>query len=202
MPFVGATGGYVFYDCDADNSFGNADGLKSSECGWRYLEAAPDYLVSEGYQGIQFGYYRETQNGDNLFVNGTTTFNSSNCTQTGLGTGKENTQKIVDAMGEETYRAFDVSGNYAARLCDIYSLEVESVTYDDWFLPSSDEVYLIYTNLVCANLGGFAKNKILWTSSEDPEDASKARYLQFNNGTRPTGSRGTAYVVLPVRSFL
>ena len=40
----GPSGGYVFYDCDADNNWGNKDGLKSSECGWRFLEAAPSDL--------------------------------------------------------------------------------------------------------------------------------------------------------------
>ncbi len=38
---TGPAGGIIFYDCDADNDSGNYDDLISSECGWRYLEAAP-----------------------------------------------------------------------------------------------------------------------------------------------------------------
>ena len=204
VPFVGATGGYVFYDCDADNEFGNADLLKSTECGWRYLEAAPERLKnSEGKLGIQFGYHRTAQDGANLFVNGTTVYNASNCTGVSVGTGKENTRKLVEAMGDETYRAFDTSGDYAARLCDIYSIVVSGVTYDDWFLPSADETLMIYTNLVSANLGGFPTNIIIWTSSENPEDASVAYCRYFNTGSfDKTRSRGTNYNVIPIRSFL
>ena len=202
-PFVGEAGGYVFYDCDADNAFGNADGLVSCDCGWRYLEAAPAAIKdSKGYMGIQFGYYRTSAEGANLFVNGTTVYDASNCTLTALGSGKENTRKLVEAMGDETYRFDDISGNYAARLCDIYSLEVNDVVYDDWFLPSSDEVYQIYKNLVCANLGGFAKNQILWTSSENPDDATNAYSRRFNDGSQDgSTTRGTPYKVLPVRAY-
>ena len=46
----GPAGGIIIYDCDADNVNGKPgkDGLMSTECGWRYLEAAPydtDYYV-------------------------------------------------------------------------------------------------------------------------------------------------------------
>ena len=65
VPFVGATGGYVFYDCDFDNDETNdgagPDGLKSSVCGWRYLEAAPaDLRVVGGVPTVDSsldGYY-------------------------------------------------------------------------------------------------------------------------------------------------
>ena len=202
-PFVGEAGGYVFYDCDADNAFGNADGLVSCDCGWRYLEAAPEAIKdSKGYLGIQFGYHSTSAEGENLFVNGTTVYDASDCTLTALGSGKENTRKLVEAMGDETYRFDDISGNYAARLCDIYSLEVNDVVYDDWFLPSSDEVYQIYKNLVCANLGGFAKNQILWTSSENPNNATNAYSRRFNDGSQDgSTTRGTPYKVLPVRAY-
>ena len=202
-PFIGEAGGYVFYDCDADNAFGNADGLVSCDCGWRYLEAAPDYVrTSEGWLGFQFGYHRTSAEGENLFVNGTTVYDASDCTLTALGAGKENTKKLVEAMGDETYMAFDPSGDYAARMCDLYSVEVNGVTYDDWFLPSSDEVYQIYKNLVCANLGGFAKNQVLWTSSENPDDAANAYSRRFNDGTQDGSKvRGTPYAVRPVRAY-
>lgn len=40
---IGPAGGIIIYDCDADNENGKAgkDGLISTECGWRYLEASP-----------------------------------------------------------------------------------------------------------------------------------------------------------------
>ena len=202
-PFIGEAGGYVFYDCDADNAFGNLDGLISCDCGWRYLEAAPDYVrTTEGWLGFQFGYHRTSAEGENLFVNGTTVYDASNCTLTALGTGKENTRKLIEAMGDETYMAFDPSGDYAARICDLYSVEVNGVTYDDWFLPSSDEVYQIYKNLVCAGLGGFSKSQILWTSSENPDDAANAYSRRFTDGAQDGSKvRGTPYAVRPIRAY-
>ena len=85
---IGPAGGFVFYDCDADNDLGNADGLTSSECGWRYLEAAPTDLGGV----YPFGYYRSSS-GSNLYVG----------TKTAIGTGKANTEALVKAMGESAY---------------------------------------------------------------------------------------------------
>lgn len=63
----GPAGGFIFYDCDADNASGNADGLKSSECGWRYLEAAPNDLPERYVWGDdgKFGTKREIGEGRN-----------------------------------------------------------------------------------------------------------------------------------------
>ena len=42
-------------------------------------------------QYVLFGYYRLTADGADLFVNGTDTWQPTNCTQSGLGAGKTNT---------------------------------------------------------------------------------------------------------------
>jgi len=47
--------------------------------------------------------------------------------------GKENTRKIIDAFGE---------GEYAAYICDTLT----AYGYDDWYLPSIDELNAIYSN--------------------------------------------------------
>lgn len=39
------SGGYILYDCDADNDKGNPDGLRSEDCGWRYIEVAANDLL-------------------------------------------------------------------------------------------------------------------------------------------------------------
>ena len=71
-------------------------------------------------------------------------------TSTAIGTGKANTEAIVTKLG---------NGNYAAKLC--YDLELGG--YDDWFLPSKDELNELYKQK--STVGGFASNSY-WSSSE------------------------------------
>lgn len=71
-------------------------------------------------------------------------------TGTALGTGKANTAAIVEAQGE---------GSYAAKICDDLVLG----GYDDWYLPSKDELDKLYQNTVV--IGGFAF-AFYWSSSE------------------------------------
>ena len=183
----------VFYDCDADNETGNADGLSSSECGWRYLEAAPADLAST----YVFGYCRTGEDTDNLFVNGTPTYNAADCTGTAIGTGKANTQFLVAAMGTEVYSASSGStktADYAAKLCDDYSAGGKS----DWFLPSYDELNLMYANK--SSIGGFAVF-YYWSSSEYNSDSQAAGGLYFGDGYQSYYYRKQNYNVRPVRAF-
>ena len=71
---------------------------------------------------------------------------------TDIGTGKENTKIIVNSQG---------SGYYAAMICDSFIIN----EYDDWFLPSKDELNLIYTNLCEQKIGNF-NCTWYWSSSE------------------------------------
>ena len=190
---TGPAGGLVFYDCDEDNETGNADGLSSSECGWRYLEAAPADLAST----YVFGYCRTGEDTDNLFVNGTPTYNAADCTGTAIGTGKANTQFLVAAMGTEVYSASSGStktADYAAKLCDDYSAGGKS----DWFLPSYDELNLMYANK--SSIGGFAVF-YYWSSSEYNSDSQAAGGLYFGDGYQSYYYRKQNYNVRPVRAF-
>lgn len=151
----GPAGGCVFYD----------KGEYSD--GWRYLEAAPGDLRIVGgvltvdrnsseywYSGeseFLLGLYRESDNGNNLYVNGTSSYNSVNCTRTDVGTGMNNTKLLVNVMGTEAYSENSGSGktsDYAARMCDNLTHTFKDVTYDDWYLPSKDELDLIYENIL------------------------------------------------------
>jgi tetratricopeptide (TPR) repeat protein len=204
---AGPSGGLVFYD----------KGYYSD--GWRYLEAAPADLrvvngvptvdsSKNGYSnadtGYVFGYYRTSDSGYYLYVNGTTTYSASNCTGTAVGTGKSNTEKLVAKMGASTYSSisgYTKTGNYAARLCDILEYTIGGVTYDDWFLPSKDELNLMYTNLHKAGLGGFADDTY-WSSSEGYYTGIAWRQYFFNYGFQDGyGERSRDYRVRPVRAF-
>ena len=63
----------------------------------------------------------------------------------------------------------------AAKLCADY---VSPTGYDDWYLPTIDELKLIYLHK--GLIGGF-KNSGYWSSSE--YDSGSGFYINFDNGT-------------------
>ena len=184
----GPAGGWIFYDCDEDNSTGNADGLISSECGWRYLEAAPSDIGI--YESYGFGYYRP--DGTNNMVG----------TSQAIGSGRYNTERLVEYMDIEGKAYSDSSGTataeYAAKKCLDYSYG----GYDDWFLPSKDELNLMYHNLQKQGLGSFANDSYsyYWSSSE--YDIYGAWRRNFNGGSQDNiYNRHNEVYVRAVRAF-
>ena len=184
---TGPAGGLIFYDCDADNDETNdgagPDGLKSDVCGWRYLETISADLESPN---ICFGYYRESDNASNKVVG----------TSQSIGAGRANTEKLVAAMGDEVYSASTGSAktsNYAAKACADYSAGGK----DDWFLPSREELELMYTNLYLADLGGFG-----WTYCSSSEWNEHQVYCKvFKTGSSSDISRNNTGTVRPARAF-
>ena len=178
---IGPSGGYIFYE--------NPNHASDD---WRYLEAAP-----EGWSGTStdptyvFGYNRTTSDGTNVAVG----------TSTGLGTGKANTIALVQKMGTTAYSSSSgtTKAMYAAKACADYSIVVGTVTYDDWFLPSKDELNQMYLNLKKNSLGGFS-DTFYWSSSEDY--TSDAWGENFNNGSQNFYYRYFNDRVRPVRAFL
>ena len=178
----GPAGGWIFYDCDEDNSTGNADGLISTECGWRYLEVAPSDIGE-----YVFGYYRPDGTNNNVVG-----------TAQAIGSGRYNTERLVEYMDIDGKAYSNYSGEatyseYAAKKC----LDYTDGVYDDWFLPSKDELDLMYQNLHKKGLGSFVY--AYWASSED---RSKDAWRQdFFSGYQSSGSRFSYSYVRPVRAF-
>jgi hypothetical protein len=137
--------------------------------GWRYLEAGP---VEAEFAAAWDGY----RGGD---VNGTTT---------AVGTGKRNTQLIVEYL-----RRRRESGR-AAQLC--YSFSIDG--YNDWFLPSKDELNLMYRNLKQKGLGEFS-NAWYWSSSQPQHDDIWAQH--FGDGRQGFGFTFDTLSVRAVRAF-
>ena len=108
-------------------------------------------------------------------------------TSTDFGTGATNTT----AMMNQT----DYTGG-AAKVCDDYSVTVDSVTYTDWFLPSKDELNKLYLNQVA--IGGFAGSNYYWSSSENY--ASYAWFQNFYYGGQYS-SKDDGVRVRAVRAF-
>jgi hypothetical protein len=90
----------------------------------------------------------------------------------------------------------------AAVVCSMYEVN----GYDDWFLPSADELDLIYQNLAKFGWGGF--RAWVYLSSTSPGWSDNAirektvRAAAFDNGGKggnvPQTSR---WYVRPIRSF-
>lgn len=207
----GPAGGWIFYDCDADNdpNVNNGkgeDNLISSECKWRYLEAAPADLrlvngvptidsTKAGYEGgtysFKFGHYRETSGGSNVLLS----------TKTGIGEGCNNTDILVGKMLDAAYTSYSGTGttsSYAARLCKelVYKENGKDVT--GWFLPSKDELNLMYKNLRKKGVGSFTDYSY-WSSSEN--NAYNAWKQIFSSGNQYNFDRDNENRVRPVRAF-
>ena len=217
---IGPAGGYIFYD------------RGYYENGWRYLEAAPaDMKVINGVptvdatsdiyknaapedQYVLFGCYRLTADGADLFVNSTDTWQPTNCTQSGIGAGKTNTQLLLDKMGDTAYEHPDYSTEnkgsktaaYAAKLVDLLTYTYGGKTYSDWFIPSIGELNQMYQQLYLKELGGFGA--FTYTSSSECDlsnysfktDLMKA--MSFSTGAfDEVVFRGSGNRIRPVRAF-
>lgn len=113
---------------------------------------------------------------------------------TGIGEGQAATTAIVAHM-----EVSSITGT-AAQLCDALSHN----GYDDWFLPSKDELKAIWDNLVNngsgnnSGVGGFADD-LYWASSEF--DSHAACCQDFNNGSQANYFKKNTYRVRAVRAF-
>jgi hypothetical protein len=137
--------------------------------GWRYLEAAPtdsEFTAEWGGRGKN--------------IPGT---------MTAVGSGKLNTQIIVDKLKGygETSRA--------AQRCA--ALDING--YKDWFLSSKDELDLMYKNLKRIGLGNFG-NGWYWSSSQLADYS--AWNQSFRDGfQRNTDHKNSTYSVRAIRAF-
>ena len=190
----GPAGGYVFYD----------KGYYSD--GWRYLEAAPSDIG-----GYAFGYYRPDGTNDKMVG-----------TSQAIGSGRYNTERLVEYMDIDG-KAYSSSGTataeYAAKKC----LDYIYGKYDDWFLPSKDELCEMYKVLRCpggTNHGGNCPDRThpatsteetrnsfdndsyrdyYWSSSEDY--SGNAWGQDFDVGDQDYYFRFHDYYVRAVRAF-
>lgn len=102
---------------------------------------------------------------------------------TAIGTGMQNTIDILNGCA---------TAGIAARLCADYV----SGIYSDWFLPSKDELLILYANKT--GIGGFA-NDYYWSSTEDL--CCWAKGVSFVSGTVSSINKSTSDKVRPIRYF-
>lgn len=109
----------------------------------------------------------------------------SGADETAVGTGKQNTADIIAGCGE---------AGIAAKITDTYSLN----GFDDWYLPSIDELALMRTNLYLRELGNFSGGEH-WSSSEFSSE--RARIITFLSGNEGTFDKPNPLTVRAVRAF-
>ena len=105
-------------------------------------------------------------------------------TDQAIGSGQANTAAIIALYGSE---------NNAAKLCDDLVLN----GYDDWFLPSLNELEQLYNNRVA--IGGPFDAAAYWSSTEST--TQYAYYFSFNVGLTSQFNKTNPYFVRAVRAF-
>jgi hypothetical protein len=106
-------------------------------------------------------------------------------TSTAVGSGKANTEAIVFNCQ---------TPGIAARLCD----ELSMGGYDDWFLPSLDELQLLYEARILPGLN--LEEAHYWSSSQAND--FNAYFILFYNGTQSTYNKDQSdYRVRAIRTF-
>lgn len=110
---------------------------------------------------------------------------ATDATDTAIGTGRSNTDKIVEQLGPS---------DYAAYLCSIAAMN----GYDDWYLPSSEELKQLYSQRgrlpSSLNL-----RDLYWSSTES--SSGTAYFLRLNTGEIQIGDKPAVSFVRAIRSF-
>ena len=125
----------------------------------------------------------------------------SACGGTAIGTGRLNTQLIMDATGMADTIATDTLVNIyhyanAASMC----VQLTLGGYTDWYLPSINELHQLYINQ--AAIGGFSP-AFYWSSSEVFFEVGgfHAWYEDFGTGSQRYDDEQMPYYVRAIRSF-
>jgi len=186
---TGPAGGWIFYinpDATAD--------------GWKYLEVNKEDLTADNVPEI-IG----TDTPFFIMTNGEAVING---TQSEIGSGLANTELIVDWLDnnpedDTMVEYYPDEKQRAAYLC--YDFEVDG--YDDWYLPSFDELEKIYKNLY----SGIDDNEIVFESvnplytgdnySSTVSSSTTVRYFRISNGTSGDVQFGLYRKAKAVRSF-
>lgn len=111
---------------------------------------------------------------------------------TAIGTGAQNTQDIIAGCTTE---------GIAADLCAKLTLN----SYDDWFLPSEDELYEMYLNKAAINTtalennGSEFANEFYWSSTELGWGGAQA--ISLSDGSKNNASKSGLMYVRAIRKF-
>jgi len=199
---TGPSGGTIFYVAPSPFACGPT---RSATC--TYLEAAPALWNA--------GAAEPTRTWANSTYQSTAVGSSGSpetATATAIGWGYRNTRAIILQGNSDTATS-------AAALADSHTVTVSGVAYDDWYLPSKDELNQMckwqrgitgaaLTTLTTVCTGGILNsgtgasgfvNFYYWSSSEG--SAYDAWLQGFNYGSQYDVSKDATFYVRPVRAF-
>ena len=111
-----------------------------------------------------------------------------------VGKGKSNTEKLLAAKTEKSSLSFP-----AAEACNSYSQGDKT----DWFLPSVEELKLLYKYCSETGKGSFTAERY-WSSSEEEDMNSNSYFVYSSSGTANSWGRNFENgkcSVRPIRSF-
>jgi hypothetical protein len=118
-----------------------------------------------------------------------TTVPGNGATATAIGWGYRNTRAIIAQGNTDTATS-------AAAFADSHTVTVSGVVYDDWYLPSKDELDQLYEERT--RVGGFVLNGY-WSSTENSTNLAWGE--DFRDRSQYSGGKGNGYYVRPVRAF-
>ena len=126
--------------------------------------------------------------------NGTDTTFPTGAYGVGIGTGSSNTSIVINQQ-------ISAQTNYGVALAANYN----GGGFNDWFLPSKDELNKMYDNkstintTAISNAGEAFANKSYWSSTEDNQDQSFIQSLDF--GGQIPSAKNNLFRVRAVRAF-
>jgi len=165
-----------------------------------YIISERVHYVGESYGGgIVFYVYDNGRHGliaatkdQDLGIewyNGTRRY--TNTTGDGVNAGEMNTTLIIALQTND-----NPVGNFAAKVCADYSVNVDGVTYGDWYLPSRFELALLFIQQDF--IGGF-DSEYYWSSTEFSSVSAWSQ--NFMTGVQYNLSKNIPYGVRAIRKF-
>jgi hypothetical protein len=119
----------------------------------------------------------------------TTNYINTNAVRSGIYGGEYNTICINEIQGN----------GFSAALA---AAQYTGGNYGDWYLPSKQELQLMYTQRVAIGMNSTA---VYWSSTEVPAESGlvseTAHYFSFNTGSSSTSSKNNNYKVRAIRRF-
>ena len=206
---TGPGGGTIFYVALTPFVQNGAVGSMCTTC--KYLEAAPQgWLFGDTSTDFANGRTWAQSAYKSTTVNNRTS--PETATATAIGWGYWNTRAIILQGNSDTATS-------AAALADSHTVTISSVVYDDWYLPSKDElnqmckwvrgVAWISDATVCTGgtndtgLGasGFVGNLRYWSSSEASSTSAWTQSFGKDQFFVSKGTSGNLPTLRPVRAF-